>query len=308
MFQCKESDCGTAELHGLIWSPDRIYGISVILMRTFNRRRSTGSLTSLWSCGEQPQWAASKIQPTDVAWLGPGSTSSPKNLQDRRDYVTTVVSRHKGVITAYEVGNEPNVKAFWTGTDAQLVELVKEAAQIVHATYSSVLVVAPTPVVFKISPQQTLLANKFWESMNIQRNGDPLPASQQVDALSFHWYPTSQTKPIQLKTVVKQLRAQAREAGYVNTPLWTEVNFYGHVLTPDAQKQKVIRTNKWIKVFKLPRLLLVRVDRFGLGGVHAVRSWFTRCSRFGRVARPVNLDRVSVLMGAVPKRMLKVRN
>lgn len=143
-----------------------------------------------------PQWAASKIQPTDVAWLGPGSASSPKNLQDRRDYVTTVVSRHKGVITAYEVGNEPNVKAFWTGTDAQLVELVKEAAQIVHATYSSALVVAPTPVVFKISPQQTLLANKFWESMNIQRNGDPLPASQQVDALSFHWYPTSQTKPI----------------------------------------------------------------------------------------------------------------
>lgn len=53
--------------------------------------------------------------------------------------------------------------------------------------------------------------------------------------------------------MVKQLRAQAREAGYVNTPLWTEVNFHSQVLTPDAQKQKVIRTNKWIKVFKLPR-------------------------------------------------------
>ena len=201
-----------------------------------------------------PRWAASQVQPTDAPWLGPGSASMPIDLQDWRDYVQTVVSRYQGVITAYEVGNEPNVKAFWTGTDEQLAELVKEAAQIVHDTDSAALVVAPAPVVVNSNPQQTRLANKFWDSMNSQKNGDPLPASQRVDALSFHWYPTAQTKPIELKALVNQLRNLARQAGYFNTPLWlTEVNFYNQGLTADAQKQKVIRTNRWIRELKLPR-------------------------------------------------------
>jgi hypothetical protein len=201
-----------------------------------------------------PQWAASQVQPTDANWLGSGSASMPKDLQDWRDYVQTVVSRYQGVITAYEVGNEPNVKAFWTGTDAQLAELVKEAAQIVHATDPSALVVAPAPVVVNSNPKQTRRANEFWDSMNTQKNGDPLPASERVDALSFHWYPDAQTKPIELKILVNQLRNRARQAGYSNTPLWlTEVNFYNQGLTANAQKQKVIRTNKWIRELKLPR-------------------------------------------------------
>ena len=54
--------------------------------------------------------------------------------------------------------------------------------------------------------------------------------------------------------VVLNLRNRARQAGYFNTPLWlTEVNFYNQGLTADAQKQKVIRTNKWIRELKLPR-------------------------------------------------------
>jgi hypothetical protein len=201
-----------------------------------------------------PQWAASQVQATDAAWLGPGSASMPEDLQDWRDYVQTVVSRYQGVITAYEVGNEPNVKAFWIGTDAQLAELVRETAQIVHATDPAALVVAPAHVVVNSNPQQTRRANKFWDEMNTQSDGAPLPASQRVDALSFHWYPNAQTKPIELKTLVNQLRNRARQAGYFNTPLWlTEVNFYNQGLTADAQKQKVIRTNRWIRELKLPR-------------------------------------------------------
>jgi hypothetical protein len=201
-----------------------------------------------------PQWAASQVQPTDANWLGPGSASMPTNLEDWRDYVHTVVSKYKGVITAYEIGNEPNVTTFWNGTDSELALLVREAAEIIHVTDPEALVVAPAPVLINGNPKQVRSANTFWDDMNKEPTGEPVPSNQQVDALSFHWYPNAETNPVALKSLVNQLRNQARQAGYFNIPLWlTEVNFYNQGLTPDAQRKKVIRTNKWIRELKLPR-------------------------------------------------------
>ena len=76
-----------------------------------------------------PRWAATRVTPDDAPWLGPGSASPPRDIEQWREYVGTVAQRYAGRIDAYEIGNEPNLATFWNGTPAQYAELVTVAAR-----------------------------------------------------------------------------------------------------------------------------------------------------------------------------------
>lgn len=75
-----------------------------------------------------PQWAAAR--PNDRSGYKPGNSSEPANMEDWRRYVRTIGERYKGRIRHYQVWNEPNIKLFYTGTPAKLVELTCEASKI----------------------------------------------------------------------------------------------------------------------------------------------------------------------------------
>lgn len=200
-----------------------------------------------------PTWAASSIQSADAHWLGPGSASMPTNMADWVDYVTTVATRYQGVITSYEIGNEPNVKSFWNGTDQELAELVRTAARIIHEVDPAATVVAPAPVLVTSDPSSVRLVSNFWRLLSPSANNAEEDGGR-VDALSFHWYPGPQTNPRELEDVFRVLNNQAKRAGMAGIPIWlTEVNYYQGSLTAEQQTNKVIVTNKVIRKLKIPR-------------------------------------------------------
>ena len=200
-----------------------------------------------------PMWAASSTSETDAHWIGPGSASMPRDIEDWRDFVTTVATKYKGIISAYEIGNEPNVPTFWRGTDQELAQLVREAAVIIHSIDPQAKVVAPAPVFINARSATTRAASQFWDELSAaQRTISADPG--RVDALSFHWYPGPTTKPKQLKALTAQLQERAEAAGFGETPLWlTEVNYYREGLSATEQQSKVTRTNAIIKQLELPR-------------------------------------------------------
>jgi hypothetical protein len=199
-----------------------------------------------------PTWAASSIQSTDAHWLGPGSASMPTSMADWEDYVTTVATRYQGVITSYEIGNEPNIKSFWNGTDQELADLVRAAARIIHEVDPAATVVAPAPVLVTNDYPSVRLVSNFWRELTATTSGEEDDA--RVDALSFHWYPNPQTNPKDLEDVLRVLNNQAKRAGMAGIPIWlTEVNFFQGNLTAEQQTNKVIATNKMIRKLKIPR-------------------------------------------------------
>ena len=70
-------------------------------------------------------------------------TAPPDNIQDWKDFLTAVVQHYNGRtqphLRYYELWNEFNDNAWWTGTDAQMVALAQAAYPIVHQDPYSIL-------------------------------------------------------------------------------------------------------------------------------------------------------------------------
>jgi hypothetical protein len=147
-------------------------------------------------------------------WAGPLITAEPRNLEDWRNYVRTVVSRYKGRIQAYEIWNEPNFQDFWTGTTDQMLALTKEASNIIHSLDPQAVVVSPSP---------TTSAGISWIAEFLKKGG-----GQFVDVIGYHFYVTPGL-PEEMVPVIQRVRQAMSESGSGNKPLWnTEMGW----LTP----------------------------------------------------------------------------
>jgi hypothetical protein len=78
-----------------------------------------------------PQWASAR--PDEPSAYTPGAAAEPASINDWTTYVRTVVRRYKGLISYYEMWNEVNVKATWTGTPAGIVALQEAAYKVIKA-------------------------------------------------------------------------------------------------------------------------------------------------------------------------------
>jgi hypothetical protein len=188
-----------------------------------------------------PVWAASSLDADDAGWLGPGAAAPPRSLADWGDFVAKVSERYRGVMTAYEIGNEPDDRKFWRGTPQQFAEMVSIAAQTIRAMDPAVTVVAPAALISMSSKQPAAIGPPAW--------------SANVDALAFHWYPRTNVAPSQLRRVVMRLRAQARGVGLGGLPLWlTEVNYRGARVGARRQYDLVAQTNVQARSLGLKRV------------------------------------------------------
>ena len=162
-----------------------------------------------------PKWAATSLDPADAPWLGPGSASPVENLADWEQFVRMVAGKYKGRIQHYEIGNEPNLKMFWRGSDAQLVQMITRASLAIKEVDPSATVIAPA----------VTLSNTE-DAKNLQPLLTALAGSgANFDAISFHWYPTPTTAGT-LGEVIAALRKAASAAGVKQTRIWiTEVGF-----------------------------------------------------------------------------------
>lgn len=144
-----------------------------------------------------PQWAAAR----------PRITAEPRDLQDWRNYVRTIVTRYKGRIQAYEIWNEPNLTDFWTGSVDQMLTLTKEASAIVHGLDPKAVVVSPSATADYGIP---------WLVEFLKRGG-----GQFVDVIGYHFYVSPNTKqPEEMLPVIQRVRQVMSESGLGNKPLW----------------------------------------------------------------------------------------
>lgn len=139
-----------------------------------------------------PKWAASDLDPRDAPWLGAGSAAPPRNQADWLNYVTTVVSRYRGQIDAYQIGNEPNHRMFWRGSAAEFVSLVVAAAEVITVIDPDATVVSPPMLV--TNERQLRSATRTWQAL--------AKATDAIDAWSMHWYPAPGTSTTQFKSVL----------------------------------------------------------------------------------------------------------
>jgi hypothetical protein len=173
--------------------------------------------------GLTPQWAAADPSAGDPIW-GPGTASPPANIETWRAYVKALVGRYGSRIGAYEVWNEANLKTFWTGTSAQMADLVKVAATEIGG---SSVVLAPSVTTRLPS------GAKFTAALAAQLDAATL---NQIDAWSIHTYPAAGAGPTVAQACQQRvediLRWQLALLDVVNPaaslikPIWdTEVNF-----------------------------------------------------------------------------------
>lgn len=147
--------------------------------------------------GMTPLWAAARQQ----------MTAEPKNIDDWRTFVKTVVSRYKGRIQAYEIWNEPNLPDFWTGTTDEMLTLTKEASEIIRAVDPKAIIVSPSATADYGIP---------WFIEFLKKGG-----GQYVDVIGYHFYVNPSTKPPeQMLPVIERVRQIMSENSLGNKPLW----------------------------------------------------------------------------------------
>lgn len=82
------------------------------------------------------------------SWNSTGDTTNfwnhtPKDYEQFGEFVTDLVNRYKDRIKFWELWNEPDIKAYWSGTAEELAKLVKIGAAAVRKADSSAIVVCP---------------------------------------------------------------------------------------------------------------------------------------------------------------------
>jgi hypothetical protein len=181
-----------------------------------------------------PDWGTKKpeCKSPPPAWAKPctptytGScTTYPDKPELWSEFVAAVAARYvlhrtsKGEGPVYEVWNEPNLNgakkgdlAYWTGTDAELLDLQKRAYQAVKQAANGTVVCCG------------------WNRRGANDAKSPvdrwlaLGGADYVDAISFHPYPSGWDPSKAAETTQLFRAAMARHA--VSRPLWaTEVGF-----------------------------------------------------------------------------------
>jgi hypothetical protein len=168
---------------------------------------NTGLVMTLWYT---PRWASS--QPEQPSAYQPGNAAEPKDLGDWQTFVRTVASRYRGRIHVYEIANEPNLKEYWTGTTEQMVELTREAHNIIKGIDSTATIV---------SPSVTRDFGMKWLADFLNKGG-----GQYVDVIGYHLYVNPQP-PEAMVPLVQKIKQFMAEHGVGNKPLWDTETGWG---------------------------------------------------------------------------------
>jgi len=157
-------------------------------------------------------------------------TKPPRDIAAYANFVRELMKRyrdfggHRG-ISAYQVWNEGNVSAYWSGTPAQLAALTRAMWQVHNRWDPQAKVIAP-PMVARLPSQMTTLA-----AFHAQRlHGLPVWHYYDAVALSLYPLPTFGNRrgvPEDSMALLRQVRSHLRSVGVpAHEPIWiTEINY-----------------------------------------------------------------------------------
>lgn len=220
-----------------------------------------------------PRWAASRGAEAGAAWLGPGSASPPRDLDQWRQFVRTIAVRYAGRIAAYEIWNEPTSRTFFTGTPVQWAAMVAVAAEEIRMTDPGARVLASG---FSATTRADVRRLQPW----LAALADARP---RLDGLSIHWYPRSWAQVRGLAGVTSEVRASATRLG-LPADIWvSEANARVDQRFPGGAQGQVVRAMieqarrarvqelAWYAWLDLPTSLMP-IHR-GSPVVNALRTW-----------------------------------
>jgi hypothetical protein len=160
--------------------------------------------------GLSPAWASAR--PEEKSVYRPGYAAEPRDMEDWRTYVRTVVRHCAGKVQAYEIWNEPNLKQFWTGSVDQMLQLTREAALIIRSVDPQAIIVSPSATQDRGLP---------WLQEFLRKGG-----AEYVDVIGYHLYVAPQP-PEATVALASSIRRIMQSAGAAEKPLWnTEVGWF----------------------------------------------------------------------------------
>lgn len=131
------------------------------------------------------------ILTTVPAWSRDGGTWRTGMSTDEQqwhfiEYAKEAATRYAGKVTAFEVWNEPNLKAFWEpGPDPhRYASLLKQVVPVIRAAAPDAVIVSGSPG--GIAPGSSDIDPREWYRIMYR-----LGAAQMVDALGLHPYPNA---------------------------------------------------------------------------------------------------------------------
>ncbi|HVH86949.1 MAG TPA: endo-1,4-beta-xylanase [Terriglobales bacterium] len=174
----------------------------------------------IYVLGNTPQWTST--DPGHVGTQGlPGATAPPGSMQDWQEYVTTIVTRYKGKIDAYEIWNEVDLDGYWTGSVSQMVQL----AQIAYQTIKQI-----DPAAIVLSPSLVAGNGRDYMKKFFGAGGDKFS-----DAVAYHLYDTQMKPENTVSDVYEPTLAVARQFG---KDIWdTEVGWGPFGTFPNQQEE-----------------------------------------------------------------------
>lgn len=170
----------------------------------------------LYTLGQTPTWASAR--PTeDGAYGAKGAAAEPANLADWRDYVRTVATRYKGRIHYYEIWNEADLREFYSGDVATMVQMARDAYTILKAI---------DPTITVLAPSMTADFTHFtWLTQFLAQGG-----GNYYDINNVHFYIPATAKPEEIYGRAMRTQQFLRNNGQGHKPLWNSETGFGRTL------------------------------------------------------------------------------
>jgi GH35 family endo-1,4-beta-xylanase len=170
VFNAEDGVWPTVKIGALrLWDNETTWSSIEVAPNQFNWAKLDGAVANAEKNGVKdilmvlagtPSWATDDPASGGAAGVLPGAAGMPRNLADWDDWVTQVVTRYKGRITAYQPWNEANLTTFSTGSPQQMAELTKRTYDIVKRIDPAATVVAPS-MGTRLGSKGSALSKKF---------------------------------------------------------------------------------------------------------------------------------------------------
>jgi hypothetical protein len=151
-----------------------------------------------------PQWASAR--PNEHSAYALGNAAEPANIEDWRTYVLSVATRYKGRIHYYELWNEPNDKAFYSGSVEQMVDLAREACKILKKIDPSITFISPAATSGE--------SGRIWLDQYLAHGGGAY-----ADGIGFHFYVTP-NGPETMAGLISKIADTMAQHNQADKPLW----------------------------------------------------------------------------------------
>ena len=198
---------------------------------------SSGKVDMLLPLAFPPRWASAR--PNQKGPYGSGTGSEPLQLDDWRRYVQTVGKRYEGKINNYGVWDEPNEKAFFSGTQEQLIELASEAYRILKNIDPHIQLISPG-----------IVGSTKWLDQYLQKGG-----GKYADVIGYHFYPYiggvdkhSQQRPESMIEIARQVKAIMDRNGVSSKPLWNTGIGYWNRNSDGTPESMAGVDSRWIRL------------------------------------------------------------